>query len=192
MEHNLNLQYTQIRDYAFALSIQFPYSDEEILSAANTEILKRWAGPGDRYRTDCPQSKVLKEIFEIFKDPAIFKQQILDTLYATEEYKFFWLRNKQDLFTSSKLNVALYKDSAKYYLKNHLDPRDVIVSGMYYLTKSDLQYTTIYTSENNDNPIQLLPSQYQGWMLANTENSWHDGRNEDSVDRIAIYYDLYL
>jgi hypothetical protein len=188
----MNPIFSNIRDFTFAMDLNLPYSDEEILEWSHDQNWFLWSGPGDRYRVASPKGKLMVELFESLKDPKNFKEPILDTIFNEKNYFRLWILNKDALLNNTSVSIGLYKDPPGFYLGNHLDPRDIIVSGMHYLTKSDKQYTAFYTSKQFDHEIKLLPSQYRGWMSANNEQGWHDGRNEDTFDRVAIYFDICL
>jgi hypothetical protein len=134
----------------------------------------------------------LNSILTEIRESRAFKKELLDLLFSTTSYHFLWHYGKDVLLNNTTTTAVFYKDSPSFELGPHLDPRNIVASAMYFLTKSEKQGSVLYSSKNSDDPFYIMSDRNPGWVLANTAHSWHGGGNYDSIDRISLYLDVCI
>ena len=128
----------------------------------------------------------LKSLYDYLQSSAL-KDIIVDTLYQDAEFKRLWGISNESLLKFTKLKTNFVIDLPGLNVKIHLDNRMLVGTGMIYLNeKSDgKQSTVFYTDDQKSNPLEISAGFQNGWFAANTHNSWHEGFNLATTNRLS-------
>jgi len=123
-----------------------------------------------------------------------FKNIIVNALYEDIEFKRLWGISKKSFLKLTKLKANFITDLPNLNVKIHLDNRMLVGAGMIYLNDKPLgrQSTIFYTDEQKSNPMEISTEFQNGWFAANTQNSWHEGFNFTSTNRLSILLGLQI
>lgn len=150
---------------------------------------------GSKTRTglhkDLLKTDHMKNIQDYFQSD-VLKTIIVNELYENAEFKRLWGISKESLLKITKLTACFLTDLPGLNVKIHLDNRMNVGAGMIYLNEpSDGKQSTIfYTDDQKSNPLEIPTGFQNGWFAANTHNSWHEGFNLATTNRLSIIFNL--
>jgi hypothetical protein len=150
---------------------------------------------GSKTRTGLHKELLKTEKLQIVQDyfqSDILKNIIVTKLYEDTEFKRLWGISKESLLKITKLTACFITDLPGLNVKIHLDNRMNVGAGMIYLnSQSDgRQSTVFYTDDQKSNPLEIPTGFLNGWFAANTHNSWHEGFNLATTNRLSIIFNL--
>ena len=150
---------------------------------------------GSKTRTGLHKELLKTEKLQIVQDyfqSDILKNIIVTKLYEDTEFKRLWGISKESLLKITKLTACFITDLPGLNVKIHLDNRMNVGAGMIYLnSQSDgRQSTVFYTDDQKSNPLEIPTGFQNGWFAANTHNSWHEGFNLATTNRLSIIFNL--
>jgi hypothetical protein len=194
MQANFELHH----NYIYTLRLDLPWSNAELVEDLEKETwIPDEAGYGQnsfptRFRVRTVQQPRLKEI-EQYVERGGFKQQILDTLWATN-FPSYWGVDAERMDKMTFIYGMFTKDCPGYSIRIHTDDRMHVVQGMIYFIDGDDpdQSTISYTSKEGDNPFRIPTGNGIGYFGANTNDSWHTGQNASDKDRYSLIFGIRL
>jgi hypothetical protein len=142
-------------------------------------------------RKELLKTNQLKDALDYFQSDTL-KNIIVTELYNNTEFKRLWGISKESLLKITKLTACFLTDLPGLNVKIHLDNRMNVGAGMIYLNElSDgRQSTVFYTDDQKSNPLEIPTGFQNGWFAANTHNSWHEGFNLATTNRLSIIFNL--
>jgi len=195
----MQINFKKQRDYIYTFSYTLPYPNNVILQALQQEDWQPdQAGYGQnnfstRYRLTHPTNSVLIEIQE-WIDHGDVKEQIINQLYQESLFSGYWGLNQERMIDNTFIYGIYTLDKPGYSIRIHTDDRLHVVQGMIYFIPTDDpdQSTTFYTSFEGDNPMRIPTGPGAGYFAANTNNSWHTGKNYSTEDRYSLIFGIRL
>jgi len=195
----MQINFQKLRDYIYTFNLQLPCTNNEILSILQQETWQPdQAGYAQnsfptRYRLAHPQSPVLTEI-QRWIDYGDLKQQIIDQLYQEPLFPGYWGLSQERMMDLTFIYGVYTLDKPGYSIRIHTDDRLHVVQGMIYFIPTDDpdQSTTFYTTFEGDNPMRIPTGAGAGYIAANTNNSWHTGKNTSTQDRYSLIFGIRL
>ena len=195
----MQIIFNKQRDYIYTFDLNLLYTNNEILSALQQEDWQPdQAGYAQnsfptRYRLTHPHNPVLTEIQE-WIDHGDVKKQIIDQLYQEPLFPAYWGLSQQRMMDQTFIYGIYTLDRPGYSIRIHTDDRLHVVQGMiYFIPTDDLdQSTTFYTTFEGDDPIRIPTGPGAGYIAANTNNSWHTGKNSSTQDRYSLIFGIRL
>ena len=195
----MQINFQKQRDYIYTFNLSLPHTNDKILSALQTEI---WtadqAGYAQnnfltRYRLTHPKNSVLTEIQQ-WIDHGDVKKQIIDQLYQEPLFPGYWGLSQERMMDQTFIYGIYTLDKPGYSIRIHTDDRLHVAQGMIYFVPTDDpdQSTTFYTSFEGDNPMRIPTGPGLGYVAANTNNSWHTGKNASTQDRYSLIFGIRL
>jgi hypothetical protein len=190
--------FTKQKDYLYTLQLDLPWTNAEIVQELKQET---WdpdqAGYAQnsfptRFRIRNVQQPKLKDI-EQYVEHGGFKQQIIDTLWATN-FPSIWGVDADRMDRMTFIYAMFTKDCPGYSIRIHTDDRMHVVQGMIYFIDGDDadQSTWSYTTKNGDDPYRVPTGHGAGYFAANTNDSWHTGQNASTQDRYSLVFGIRL
>jgi hypothetical protein len=186
------------REYIFSISMDCGYSGQQIINELekpdnfwevevpggqpvnqNRDFGKRWVLGGRRGALEPNiENPVLSSIVKQAMSED-FKLQIIQQLYASNTFGRLWGMRPELMISLSRSWASFVKDYPGTTVKLHLDNRSLIATGMIYFVEGDNpeMSTTFYTDDKRSNPQRIKTGMCQGWLAANTHDSWHEGYN---------------
>ena len=146
-----------------------------------------------RFRVRQVRSPVLREI-EKYVEHGEFKSLLLTELYKNQSFGAVWGVSPERMDKMTFIYGIFTKDLPTYNIRIHTDDRMHVVQGMIYFIPTDDpdQSTTFYTSFEGDNPMRIPTGSGAGYFAANTNNSWHTGKNSSTEDRYSLIFGIRL
>ena len=146
-----------------------------------------------RFRVRQVRSPVLREI-EKYVEHGEFKSFLLTELYKSQSFGAIWGVGPERMDKMTFIYGIFTKDLPTYNIRIHTDDRMHVVQGMIYFIPTDDpdQSTTFYTSFEGDNPMRIPTGSGAGYFAANTNNSWHTGKNSSTEDRYSLIFGIRL
>ena len=195
----MKLLFEKQRDYIYTFKLNLSCANETILKALQHEIwLPDQAGYGQdsfptRYRLTHPKNSVLTEIQQ-WVDTDDVKKQIIDRLYQESLFPGYWGLSQQRMMDQTFIYGVYTLDKPGYNIRIHTDDRLHVVQGMIYFIPTDDpdRSTTFYTTFEGDNPMRIPTGPGAGYIAANTNNSWHTGKNTSTEDRYSLIFGIRL
>ena len=186
------------RNFIYTFKLDLPYSNSEIIDELKIE---NWqedvAGYSQnsfptRFRLKELTQPKLKEI-EHYVEHGDFKQTIINELWSTQ-FPGYWGVSAERMMSMTHLYGVFTKDCPGYSIRIHTDDRMHVVQGMIYFIPLDDpdRSTTFYTTFDCDNPMRIPTGPGAGYIAANTNNSWHTGKNSSSEDRYSLIFGIRL
>jgi hypothetical protein len=165
------------------LSIAWPFAQEEVYTALENETYF-----GDEGRTYCHEikSNILKSIYDTVVSNL---PKLQEELFNQSEFQSHWgAEYACRMINNIKTTCHFICDKPGFTTGIHIDEKSSVCAGMIFFNKFDNadHSTTFCTSVNGDNPVQISSKYGNGWLSANTYNSYHIGGNNSSVNRYAI------
>lgn len=187
------------RDFIYTFDLPLLMSNDIILKELQQE---QWtpdqAGYAQnsfptRYRLAHPKNNALIEIQE-WIDYGDAKKQIIDQLYQEPLFPGYWGISQQCMMSQTFIYGIYTLDRPGYSIRIHTDDRMHVVQGMIYFIPTDDpdQSTTFYTTFEGDNPMRIPTGPGAGYFAANTNNSWHTGKNSSTEDRYSLIFGIRL
>ena len=195
----MELLFEKQRDYIYTFKLNLSCANDVILQALQKEIwLPDQAGYAQnsfqtRYRLINPVDPQLIAI-QASIDHSDFKNQIISTLYQESLFPGYWGLNQERMMDRTFIYGIYTLDKPGYSIRIHTDDRLHIAQGMIYFIPTDDpdQSTTFYTSFEGDNPMRIPTGPGLGYVAANTNNSWHTGKNSSNEDRYSLIFGIRL
>ena len=195
----MQIIFNKQRDYIYTFNLILPYTNDKILSALQHE---KWepdqAGYAQdsfptRFRLVHPKNSVLTEIQQ-WIDHGDVKKQIVDQLYQEPLFPGYWGLSQERMMDRTFIYGVYTLDRPGYNIRIHTDDRLHVVQGMIYFIPTDDpdQSTTFYTTFEGDDPIRIPTGPGAGYIAANTNNSWHTGKNTSTRDRYSLIFGIRL
>ena len=195
----MQITFNKQRDYIYTFNLSLPHTNDKILSALQKET---WtadqAGYAQnnfptRYRLIHPKNSVLTEIQQ-WIDHGDVKKQIIDQLYQEPLFPGYWGLSQERMMDQTFIYGIYTLDKPGYSIRIHTDDRLHVAQGMIYFIPTDDpdQSTIFYTSFEGDNPIRIPNGPGAGYVAANTNNSWHTGKNASTQDRYSLIFGIRL
>ena len=186
-------------DYIYTFKLNLPYTNETFVKALQQETwLPDQAGYAQnsfptRCRVRQVQSPILHEI-EQYVEHGEFKSLVLTELYKNDSFGAIWGVSPDRMDKMTSIYGIFTKDLPTYNIRIHTDDRMHVVQGMIYFIPADDpdQSTTFYTTFEGDNPMRIPTGPGLGYVAANTNNSWHTGKNSSTQDRYSLIFGIRL
>ena len=193
------LLFKKQRDYIYTFNLNLSCTNETILKALQQETwLPDEAGYAQnsfptRFRVRQVCSPILCEI-EKYVEHGEFKSLLLTELYKNQSFGAVWGVSPERMDKMTFIYGIFTKDLPTYNIRIHTDDRMHVVQGMIYFIPTDDpdQSTTFYTSFEGDNPMRIPTGSGAGYFAANTNNSWHTGKNSSTEDRYSLIFGIRL
>ena len=193
------LLFKKQRDYIYTFKLNLSCTNETILKALQQETwLPDQSGYAQnsfptRYRLTQPVDSQLIAIQDCIQHND-FKTQIIDHLYQESLFPGYWGLSQQRMMDNTFIYGIYTLDKPGYTIRMHTDDRLHVVQGMIYFMPTDDpdQSTTFYTSFDGDNPMRITNGHGAGYVAANTNNSWHTGKNSSTEDRYSMIFGIRL
>jgi hypothetical protein len=187
------------RDYIYTFQFDLPCPNATILHTLQQET---WqpdrAGYAQndfetRYRLTHPTDSRLIAIQDCIQNND-FKNQIISTLYQEQLFPGYWGLSQERMMDQTFIYGVYTLDKPGYSIRIHTDDRLHVVQGMIYFIPTDDpdQSTTFYTTFEGDNPMRIPTGPGLGYIAANTNNSWHTGKNASTQDRYSLIFGIRL
>ena len=187
------------RDYIYTFQFDLSCANATILHALQQET---WqpdeAGYAQndfetRYRLTQPVDSRLIAIQDCIQNND-FKNQIISTLYQEQLFPGYWGLSQQRMMDQTFIYGVYTLDRPGYSIRTHTDDRMHVAQGMIYFIPTDDpdQSTTFYTTFEGDNPMRIPTGPGAGYVAANTNNSWHTGKNSSDKDRYSLIFGIRL
>ena len=194
----MNAQFEFQRNYIYTLKLDLPASHDQIV----TELAQEDWQPDEagyaqnsfptRYRLRTVTQPTLKQI-EQYVEHGSFKRDIIDLLWTTN-FPALWGVDADRMDRMTFIYGIFTKDCPGYSIRPHTDDRMHVLQGMIYFIPTDDpdQSTTFYTTFEGDNPMRIPTGPGAGYIAANTNNSWHTGKNSSIKDRYSLIFGIRL
>ena len=187
------------RDYIYTFQFDLSCANATILHALQQET---WqpdeAGYAQndfetRYRLTQPVDSRLIAIQDCIQNND-FKNQIISTLYQEQLFPGYWGLSQQRMMDQTFIYGVYTLDRPGYSIRIHTDDRMHVVQGMIYFIPTDDpdQSTTFYTTFEGNDPMRIPTGPGAGYIAANTNNSWHTGKNSSTQDRYSLIFGIRL
>ena len=187
------------RDYIYTFQFDLSCANATILHALQQET---WqpdeAGYAQndfetRYRLTQPVDSRLIAIQDCIQNND-FKNQIISTLYQESLFPGYWGLSQERMMDQTFIYGVYTLDRPGYSIRTHTDDRMHVAQGMIYFIPTDDpdQSTTFYTTFEGDNPMRIPTGPGAGYVAANTNNSWHTGKNSSDKDRYSLIFGIRL
>jgi len=195
----MQITFNKQRDYIYTIKLDLPYTNKEIV----TELIQEdWqsdiAGYAQnsfptRFRVRQVRSPILCEI-EKYVEHGEFKSLLLTELYKSQSFGAIWGVGPERMDKMTFIYGIFTKDLPTYNIRIHTDDRMHVVQGMIYFIPTDDpdQSTTFYTTFEGNNPMRIPTGPGAGYVAANTNNSWHTGKNSSNKDRYSLIFGIRL
>ena len=146
-----------------------------------------------RFRVRQVRGSILHEL-EQYVEHGEFKSLILTELYKNKSFGSIWGLSPERMDKMTFIYGMFTKDLPTYNIGIHTDDRLHVVQGMIYFIPTDDpdQSTTFYTTFEGDNPMRIPTGSGAGYFAANTNNSWHTGKNSSTQDRYSLIFGIRL
>jgi hypothetical protein len=195
----MQLLFEKQRDYIYTFNLNLSCANETILKALQKETwLPDQSGYAQdsfptRYRLINPVDPQLIAI-QARIDHGDFKNQIISTLYQEQLFPGYWGLSQERMMDQTFIYGVYTLDKPGYSIRIHTDDRLHVVQGMIYFIPTDDpdQSTTFYTTFEGDNPMRIPTGPGSGYVAANTNNSWHTGKNSSTQDRYSLIFGIRL
>ena len=195
----MQIIFNKQRDYIYTFKLDLINSIDVILKELQQEL---WspdeAGYNQnsfptRFRVRQVRSPVLREI-EKYVEHGEFKSLLLTELYKNQSFGAIWGVSPERMDKMTFIYGIFTKDLPTYNIRIHTDDRMHVVQGMIYFIPTDDpdQSTTFYTTFEGDNPMRIPTGPAAGYVAANTNNSWHTGKNSSDKDRYSLIFGIRL
>jgi hypothetical protein len=150
------------------------------------KIIKGSVGRGSLHR-DLLKTDKLKSLHDYLQSDSL-KHIIVNKLFEDTEFQRLWGIGKESLLKLTKLKACFITDLPGLTVKIHLDNRLLVGTGMIYLNEKSngKQSTIFYTDDQKLNPLEISSGFQSGWFAANTYNSWHEGFNHATTNRLSV------
>ena len=184
----MKVNFTHLRNYVYTAEFDISNVNDELVN----ENWRHTPYPNRLY-TDRPYGPKLKELCNFISSDQ-FRQQVLNTLYSTENFYELWRETESTLFEATTSYARLLLDRPGHETKMHLDNRSLVAVGMCYFIPEDIeqQSTVFFTDKDQSNPMRIATGYGLGWMAANTHDNWHDGYNRSASDRYSVMFGIRL
>ena len=187
------------RDYIYTFQFDLSYANATILYALQQETWQPdHAGYAQndfetRYRLTHPIDSRLIAIQDCIQNND-FKNQIISTLYQEQLFPGYWGLSQQRMMDQTFIYGVYTLDRPGYSIRIHTDDRMHVVQGMIYFIPTDDpdQSTTFYTTFEGNDPMRIPTGPGAGYIAANTNNSWHTGKNSSTQDRYSLIFGIRL
>ena len=187
------------RDYIYTFKLDLTNSIDVILKELQQES---WSSDDagynqhsftTRFRVRQVCSPILREI-EKYVEHGEFKSLVLTELYKNQSFGAIWGVSPERMAKMTFIYGIFTKDLPTYSIRIHTDDRMHVVQGMIYFIPTDDpdQSTTFYTTFEGDNPMRIPTGPGAGYVAANTNNSWHTGKNFSDKDRYSLIFGIRL
>lgn len=151
---------------------------------------------------DCQTSdSVLQNFCRSFNTVAI-KQQLLELAIRDQVFQDYWSRPDLGCFSAISSSYAYYVETPACFEDHpwHTDSKNLAVQGMLYIvTDESEQRGTWFTrdpevlrNETWATVTKISARPYQGWLLINSDRSYHRGLNYSDVPRYCIKFGIQL
>jgi len=196
----MEITFTKQRDYVYTLKLELPYSNEEMLELLQQETWEQDRSNGyqpstftTRHRLHYPKNPILKEI-QKWVTHGNLKQKLLSTLYQESFWSGLWGVSQERMDSNTLIYGTFIKDRPRYNLIPHTDDRIHVLQGMIYFIPTDdpNQSTMCYTTREGSDPLRIPTGHGLGYFAANSNNSWHAGKNASDQDRYSLIYGIRL
>ena len=195
----MQLKLRSSRKHLYTFNLMLPADNSDIIKELEKETwVPDEAGYGQsqfptRFRIRQVQSNILREI-EQYVEHGKFKHQIIDQLYQDSDFAAMWGVDPAKMDQQTFIYGVFTKDLPGYLIRIHTDDRMHVAQGMIYFIPTDDpdQSTIFYTSFEGDNPIRIPNGPGAGYVAANTNNSWHTGKNASTQDRYSLIFGIRL
>ena len=195
----MQINFQKQRDYVYTFTLDLPYTNDEIVSILKQETwLPDQAGYAQnnfptRYRLTHPKNSALTEIQQ-WIDHGDVKAQIIDRLYQESLFPGYWGLSQERMMDQTFIYGIYTLDRPGYSIRIHTDDRLHVAQGMIYFIPTDDpdQSTTFYTTFEGDDPMRISTGPGAGYVAANTNNSWHTGKNTSNEDRYSLIFGIRL
>ena len=195
----MQINFQKQRDYIYTFNLSLPHTNDKILSALQQET---WTADqagyaqnsfSTRYRLTHPKNSVLTEIQQ-WIDHGDVKKQIINQLYQEPLCPGYWGLSQERMMDQTFIYGIYTLDRPGYSIRIHTDDRLHVAQGMIYFVPTDDsdQSTTFYTSIDGDNPMRIPTGPGAGYVAANTNNSWHTGKNASTQNRYSLIFGIRL
>ena len=146
-----------------------------------------------RFRVRQVRGSILHKL-EQYVEHGEFKSLILTELYKNKSFGSIWGLSPERMDKMTFIYGIFTKDLPTYNIGIHTDDRMHVVQGMIYFIPTDDtdQSTTFYTSVEGDDPMRIPTGPGAGYVAANTNNSWHTGKNSSTEDRYSLIFGIRL
>ena len=196
---HMQIHFQKQRNYIYTFNLNLLYTNNKILSALQKETwLPDQAGYAQndfatRYRLTHPVDLGLIAIQDCIQHND-FKTQIISTLYQEPLFPGYWGLSQERMMDRTFIYGIYTLDKPGYSIRIHTDDRLHVAQGMIYFVPTDDpdQSTTFYTTFEGDNPIRISNGHGAGYVAANTNNSWHTGKNSSTEDRYSMIFGIRL
>jgi hypothetical protein len=199
ISNSININMTNIkfidtnRDFLHQIDLEnLPMSQFDIQQELDTAEWQSF-GMTLRQRFSTPKTPALQDITKFMLSDQL-KRTVLDKVWEDTRMLDDWQITANDMMDVTSSLVSWVNDAPGYKAGLHLDPRLVVVTGWIYFAKNnDPDLTTeFYTDNNRSNPMLMETGFGKGWILANTNNMWHDGWNKTQNNRYSMSYFILL
>jgi len=195
----MEITFNKQRDYVYTLKLELPYTNEEMLQLLQQETWEQDHGGYQqdtfttRHRLHRPKNPVLKEI-QKWVTHGDLKQKLLTTLYQEPFWAGYWGVSQERMDLNTFIYGTFIKDRPRYNIMPHTDDRIHVLQGMIYFIPTDdpNQSTTCYTTKEGANPLRIPTGHGLGFFTANSNDSWHSGKNASDQDRYSLIFGIRL
>ena len=195
----MELLFEKQRDYIYTFNLNLSCANESILKELQQES---WSPDATGYNQDSFTTRfrvrqvcspILREI-EKYVEHGEFKSLLLTELYKNQSFGAIWGVSPERMAKMTFIYGIFTKDLPTYNIRIHTDDRMHVVQGMIYFIPTDDpdQSTTFYTTFEGDNPMRIPTGPAAGYVAANTNNSWHTGKNSSDKDRYSLIFGIRL
>jgi hypothetical protein len=134
-------------------------------------------------------------------DSACVKQQILDLASRDQIFQEFWSFPNRSCLDSITNTYAYFIQTPAHYENHpwHVDCKNLLLQGMIYLVEqpSNDQGTwfcrdtsVLYNRHDPETELRLPAAPWQGWLLINSDLSYHRALNLTEQPRFSIKFGL--
>ena len=143
----------------------------------------------------------LQQFCRSFNDPDI-KRQLLELAAQDPIFQDHWSRPDIDCFSEISSSYAYYVETPARYEDHpwHTDSKNLVIQGMLYIVLDEsASQGTWFTRDSavlqNENWVDLTKVSarpWQGWLLINSDRSYHRGLNYSDVPRYCLKFGIQL
>jgi hypothetical protein len=194
----MNVTFELQRNYIYTLKLDLPAAHDQIIAELAQETWQPdQAGYAQnafptRYRLRTVTQPALQQI-EQYVEHGSFKRDLIDLLWTTN-FPAVWGVDADRMDAMTFIYGVFTKDTPGYQIRPHTDDRMHVLQGMIYFIAGDDpdQSTMTYTTFEGDNPLRIPTGSGVGYFAANTNTSWHSGKNASDRDRYSMVFGIRL
>jgi hypothetical protein len=183
-------------EHIHELLTQEPGWDQQLPGSTDTA---RWA-VSSLYNYQASQV-MLQKFCMWFNQPAV-KRQLLELAMQDPIFQDFWSRPDLECFDAISSSYAFYVETPAEFEDHpwHTDSKNLVVQGMLYIIneESEKQGTwftrdsEVLRNESWAELTKISARPFGGWLLINSDRSYHRGLNYSSEPRYCIKFGIQL